>query len=128
MSSIFWVGMGGFIGATGRYAVSRLQFTKKNNFPWATFIVNALGSLILGFLYGLNHNFNLIDNNVMYFLGGGIMGSFTTFSTFSLESLQLYKSGRMMLFTLYVLSSVVLCLFCATTGFLLAPFFASTGN
>lgn len=120
MTSLLLVGLGGFIGAAGRYAVSKIKFTKAvDAFPWATFIVNILGSFILALLCGLNSTHTIIHNNYLLFLGTGMLGSFTTFSTFSLESLQLIKTGQVKLYILYVSSSVLLGVMFAIIGFLL---------
>ena len=78
------VGVGGFLGAVARYGVSEYMTTE--NFPYGTFIVNLLGSFILGFLLfhqmaagGISHEWRL-------FLCVGILGAFTTMSAFSAET------------------------------------------
>lgn len=124
MVSILLVGLGGFIGAAGRYAINRCKFTKTaGNFPLATFIVNTLGSLVLGLLYGLNSSYHLINKNVLLFFSAGITGAFTTFSTFSLESFQLIKNGHLWLFMFYLLASIWAGLLCAVAGFWLGKCF-----
>lgn len=74
-------------------------------FPWATFIINVTGSLLIGLLAGLL-NRHLWPGSWRLFLGVGILGGYTTFSTFSLESLQLMEQGRSLMAGLYVAGSV----------------------
>jgi fluoride exporter len=109
---IFYISMGGFIGAIVRYYVS----TKLNkNYPIGTFLVNMIGSLLLGYLFGLG-----VSNHTYAFLGTGFCGAFTTFSTFKLESFQLIKEHRMSLSLFYFFLSYLLGILFALWGFLLA--------
>ncbi|MTI80104.1 MAG: fluoride efflux transporter CrcB [Firmicutes bacterium] len=123
MVSIFYVGLGGFIGAIGRYAVSQVPLTTKSNFPLATFFVNVVGSLILGVLFNLSIQYHFTSSDAMLLLGTGIMGSFTTFSTFSVESIKLIKIGRTLTVILYILLSLILCPLSVLVGFLLVQLF-----
>lgn len=78
------VGMGGFIGAVARYGISEFMTTEK--FPYGTFIVNLLGSFILGFLLFHQLEVGGISQEWRLFLCVGIMGAFTTMSAFSAET------------------------------------------
>ncbi|MBO8137379.1 MAG: fluoride efflux transporter CrcB [Desulfotomaculum sp.] len=128
MVSILFVGIGGFLGAASRYAVSRLSFVHKHDFPVATLFVNTLGSFALGILYSCSIYQLPLNKNIMYFLGTGMLGSFTTFSTFSVESLQLIKSGKRFIFILYISLSILLSLLGAAAGFLAVRMISSAGN
>lgn len=76
-------------------------------FPWATFVVNVSGSFLIGLFYALSAHFNL-PPEVRLLLTTGLCGGFTTFSTFSNDSLLLLKQGFYGLFFAYVLLSVML--------------------
>ena len=86
------VGSGGFVGAVSRYLVSGwVQEFLKNPFPYGTMAVNSIGSLILGILAGLSQKV-IVSPNIRLFLGIGLLGAFTTFSTFSYETMMLLRS------------------------------------
>ncbi|WP_047983712.1 fluoride efflux transporter FluC [Ornithinibacillus californiensis] len=112
------VGIGGVIGALGRYAISIL-FESDSYFPFGTLVANLLGCLLLGFLL----NSPLIKNNVsnIVFIGltTGLIGAFTTFSTFALETVHLAYHHLFLAFV-YVGISVLGGIFLSFLGFRLA--------
>lgn len=85
------------------------------NFPWATFTVNIVGSFLIGMFYALSARFNL-SADIRLLLTTGLCGGFTTFSTFSNDSLILLKQGLHGLFLLYVVLSVALGVAAAMLG------------
>ena len=88
------IGVGGAIGTLARYAVSGLDYKYSYGvFPISTLIVNLSGSLIIGLLWGLSDRF-LVSPNMRLFIFIGILGGYTTFSTFSLESFNLLRDGE----------------------------------
>lgn len=95
--TVVWVALGGMIGATGRYGVWRLaaRVAPEAAFPWATFAVNLIGSFLLGFLLT---RWDFRDPSagpaLRGFLAVGILGGFTTFSTFAFETVELLRSGH----------------------------------
>lgn len=95
MRSILIIGAGGFIGAVLRYlAVVSLQFIKtRHNIPMGTLLVNVVGCLLIGILAVAAENTKIISPETRNFLVVGILGAFTTFSTFSYESVMLVKNG-----------------------------------
>jgi protein CrcB len=83
LKSILIAGIGGFIGTVFRFLVSRyIQVTYLSVFPWGTFLVNILGSLLIGIFYGISEKGNFMSPEWRIFLTVGICGGFTTFSTF----------------------------------------------
>jgi CrcB protein len=108
MKSLLFIFLGGGTGSVLRYlltiGISRQGVT---SFPWGTFAVNVLGCILIGVFYTMTSRIH-ISNEVRLMLTIGLCGGFTTFSTFSNESLQLLKSGMYPTFFAYVIGSVVL--------------------
>lgn len=90
-----------------RYLISLIPVN--NTFPFLTLITNLLGALLIGFIVGLSDNL-FISKKFLLFLKTGVCGGFTTFSTFSLEAVQLFQRGEPFLGTIYAILSVILCL------------------
>lgn len=94
MVNVFMVGIGGFIGAVLRYLTSEaVKRWFMSGFPLATLAVNILGSFILGYLVGLADRREVFSAEASTFLLVGMLGAFTTFSTFSLETTTLLRDG-----------------------------------
>ena len=111
MQKIICVGVGGCIGAVIRYLVT-IQSTKMINsdFPLGTLIVNVVGGFLIGMIVELSMSTDMISPNLKLFLTTGIMGGLTTFSTFSLETINLISDGRYLLGTANVFLNVFLSL------------------
>lgn len=114
------VGLGGFLGSVARYGLSLLF--PATAFPFATFIINLVGSFGLGFVAGLDMDGHISSRNFSLFMRVGVFGGFTTFSTFSLESVQLLQSGRTGYAALYMVASLLVCLIGAFAGLMCARF------
>jgi CrcB protein len=122
----FAIFVGAGIGGLARYAFSAwLQFASAG-FPWGTLIINVTGSLLLTFVYGLLEG-TAAAPEWRAFLGIGILGGYTTFSTFSYESVRLLQDGEWERALLYVMSSVVLSIAGAVVGFRLASVLLERG-
>lgn len=88
------IGAGGALGSIARFLVSLgVQRWLGPRFPWATFLVNMSGSFLIGVAFGLA-DADRYSGDVLTFLVAGVLGGYTTFSTFSVENLQLVESGR----------------------------------
>lgn len=110
---ILWVAIGGFFGAISRFWISQLcKKIIKSSFPYATFLVNILGSFGLGFIIGVD-----IHKSMLALIGVGFFGAFTTFSTFKLETIQLRKKKRIMIS--YLMLSYAIGLIAAFVGLIL---------
>ena len=112
--NMLFVFLGGGIGSVLRYLVGMCIGSAA--FPWATFAVNAVGSLAIGLFGGWASRFGWCEA-LRLSLTVGLCGGFTTFSTFSKESLALIEGGRYGLFALYVVGSVALGIIAAALGF-----------
>ena len=112
------VGLGCALGAMLRYALSLV--TVKLDFPLMTFLTNLLGALIIGFLAGLAENGRGLSSHGSLFLKTGFCGGFTTFSTFSLETVTLLEQRHYALGILYAAASLLLCLLGVCAGQLAA--------
>ncbi|MFZ7943416.1 fluoride efflux transporter FluC [Neobacillus sp. 19] len=115
MKFLLIIGAGGFFGAISRFFLSNL-FSKWTvlSIPTATFMINVSGSFTLGFIYGANY----FSADQMNFLSVGFLASFTTFSTFNYELLQLENGGKCSRFFLYGASMYVACILAAHWGYL----------
>ncbi len=118
MRGFFLIGLGGFLGAVLRYSLSgAVQWlTQSFQFPFGTLAVNVLGSFSLVFLATLAENLGVFGPNFRSFVFIGLLGAFTTFSTFSLESMSLVFDGEGILAGINVIANVGLCLASAWIG------------
>ena len=101
------VALGGALGALLRYSLGLTLET--DDFPWSTFVVNICGSVTLGILSVMAVN-SLISETTMLFLGTGLLGAFTTMSTFSIETVSLVKNNELALALGYATLSFILCI------------------
>ena len=102
MINLFYVASGGSIGAVLRYLTSNLFRFYFPNFPFGTLFINFLGSFLIGILASNLENKGTSYLFIRYFLIIGILGSFTTFSTFSLEAIQLINDKKLFLSFVYI--------------------------
>ena len=109
-SNFLAVGAGGALGAMGRYAVGLIPALQRGPFPLHTLLINLGGAVLIRLAAASAQRGRGLYPTLLLFWRVGICGGFTTFSTFSLESLTLLENGRTGLFALYVILSVALCL------------------
>jgi CrcB protein len=120
MLTYFWIGLGSAIGGVGRYWCSGLVARSVGQvFPWGTITVNVIGSAVIGFLAAwlTGDGRLLIAPDLRAFLMIGVCGGFTTFSSFSLETLNLLRDGEWSWAAANVVLSVVVCLVAVWLGF-----------
>ncbi len=100
--TILIVGMGGFLGSVLRFLLARyMQVNLSGEFPWGTLVVNVLGSMVIGLVFGLVERGDLVSSQWRIFLAVGICGGFTTFSTFANDALMLLQERDLLRFALY---------------------------
>jgi CrcB protein len=111
----------GALGALARWGVNAwVQPATNGGLPWGTLVVNGVGSLGLGLLTGWCLGLEGLDPRWRLALGTGLLGSFTTFSTFSVETIQLAESGRWGLAATNVALQLAVGLSAAAAGFFIA--------
>jgi fluoride exporter len=118
-----WVALGGALGSLARYGSALLAARFVGvGFPWGTLLVNVFGSLAIGVAASLTAAAGkpLLAGDTRAFVIVGLLGGFTTFSSFSLETLTLARAGAGTAAALNALGSLVLCLAAAWLGFALA--------
>ena len=116
MKVLLFIGSGSFIGGVSRYYVSKLlQQTILFSLPIGTFVVNILGSFLIGFFFGLSEK-TVVDPEWRLLLTTGFCGSFTTFSTFANENLMFLRDGQFTNFISYTSVSIILGLVAVYLG------------
>lgn len=116
MYNLIFVFLGGGLGSVFRYVISYFTVTESTSFPIATLITNILASFILGVLLGIQVKNNLQDHHALLLMTG-FCGGFSTFSTFSAESLRLFQNQEVGLAILYIAASIVFGLLSVYIGF-----------
>lgn len=106
MDKFLWVGLGGALGAILRYSISLLPL--KSSFPFLTLITNVIGAFVIGIVVELFEK-HYLSSNINLFLKTGVCGGFTTFSTFSLETLTLLENGMPSIAMIYAFVSIIGC-------------------
>jgi fluoride exporter len=116
MSLWLIIGLGGFIGAILRYWISGWIQSGIVTFPLGTLGVNFLGSLLLAMIMYTSEYRGIVDIETRVFLTIGVLGSFTTMSTFSFESMKLLEQNQYILFGLNLVGTVTICLLAVYLG------------
>ncbi len=124
MEKYLLVAAGGMIGAVGRYGLSGwIGNATSGRFPYGTLVVNIIGCLIIGFFLTLGYERFAWSPELRVFVAVGILGGFTTFSTFSFETISLLREGTYYLALFNMLASLVGCLAATFVGVVLAKQF-----
>jgi CrcB protein len=119
MLSYLWIAIGGALGTTARYWISGVVAQSfGETFPWGTLIINVVGSLVIGFFATLTGPDGrvLVAPDARQFVMVGICGGYTTFSSFSLQTLNLVRDGDVLAAGGNIVGSVVLCLIAVWLG------------
>ena len=122
MLNILLVATGGATGAVLRYILTNFIKTLFTSSIYGTLTVNVIGSFLIGYLITSDYVKNLSEDFVKFFLIVGLLGSFTTFSAFSYEVLNLINSKKMFLCFLYIFVSIFFCILFAYLGMIINKF------
>lgn len=126
MSQIVAIALGGALGSVGRFLFAGwIGRVLGVNFPWGTLAVNVVGGLVMGLLVGLMAQAWSVSPAIRAFLTVGVLGGFTTFSAFSLETVLLFQRGDTLAALGYITSSVVLSVGAVWCGLRLIRFFVA---
>ena len=120
MKNFLLVFIGGGFGSGLRYLVGKYLNSSLGSFPIGTFTVNIIGSLLIGLILGYAAKENSLSQNQVLLLATGFCGGFTTSSAFAHENFQLLKTGDIMQFSIYTISSIVVGLIAVFIGIYLA--------
>jgi fluoride exporter len=122
----FWIALGSALGGMARFwCTGFMARLIGETFPWGTLFVNVLGSLIIGIFATLTapDGRMFVDQTIRQFVMIGFLGGYTTFSSFSLQTLNLVNDGEWLYAGLYIGASVIVCLFAVWLGHVLAVHF-----
>ena len=120
MLNVLLVALGGGLGAAGRYGVSLAAPARAGEWPFATFTINVLGSLLIGILGGWLATKGEASEQLRLLLGVGVLGGFTTFSAFSLETMRMIERNDWLGASTYSIGSVLAGLAAVAIGLLTA--------
>lgn len=117
MARFLWICLGGAIGTGARYLLSGwLLRAAGPGFPWGTLAVNVLGSFLLGILMQVSLTTELIPPTLRLALATGVLGGFTTYSTFNYETLRLFQQDAWLTGAVYLGATVAACLLAGVLG------------
>ncbi|MFA0821325.1 MAG: fluoride efflux transporter CrcB [Methanomethylovorans sp.] len=125
MYTVLLIGIGGFIGAILRYTIGGWVQNSFSNFPFGTLTVNIIGSFFLGLIMYLSEYQGVFSDQTRMFLTIGMIGAFTTLSTFSYESFRLLERSEFTLLTINLTATVLLSMFAVYIGKTVALSFAT---
>ncbi|MDB4206347.1 fluoride efflux transporter CrcB [bacterium] len=123
MKQVLLVFIGGGTGSALRYLVGKIFNSTTQGYPWGTFSVNIIGSLLIGVLMGMVLKNSSLSENQTLLLVTGFCGGFTTFSAFAYENQIFLKEGDLTNFFIYTLGSIGLGLLAVFLGFFLSKNF-----
>lgn len=122
-ATVAWIALAGAVGAPARYVLDAwLDDRLDGAFPWGTYAVNVIGSVLFGLLIGLQHGGDISLKAATIF-GSGFCGAFTTFSTHAVESVRLTEDGAWRLAAYNVVGTLASCLAGAAVGLGIAAAF-----
>jgi len=123
--NLLMVGIGGFLGSCSRYLITKWSGSFTASFPLGTLLSNVLAGLLIGFIIGLKQNSVRMSDNTKLFLTTGLLGGLSTFSAFSLETIELFKAGKYFMSIGNIALNVGLSFLGVVIGFIAAKMFVN---
>lgn len=123
MKPVLLIFFGGGFGSVLRYIIGKWLNNGENAIPYGTFLVNILGSFVIGIILGYAAKVSSPSNSYVFLLATGFCGGFTTFSAFAYENHLFLKNGDYFSFLIYTLGSVILGLLAVFAGFYFSKVF-----
>jgi CrcB protein len=118
MEKYLFIGLGGFLGSIARFGLASIIQTKTESlFPYGTMFVNIIGCFLIGLLMTLFQERIDVSQNVRLLLIIGVLGGFTTFSSFSYDTFAMFRSGNLFGAGMNITVSMIGCLVATWTGF-----------
>ena len=108
MKILLWVFLGGGLGSSLRYGLHLLFKNTSSQYPIGTFTANLIGCLLIGIFFGILHKLNVLKEEAHFFFIVGFTGGLTTFSSFALDNVHLFKSGSLLQPLIYSLGSIIM--------------------
>jgi len=108
MKILIWVFLGGGLGCSLRYGIHLLFKNTSSQYPIGTFAANLIGCLLIGIFFGILHKLNVLKEEAHFFFIVGFTGGLTTFSSFALDNVHLFKSGSLLQPLIYSLGSIIM--------------------
>ncbi len=122
MKNLLLVFIGGGFGSVLRFVIGKWLNNSENGIPYGTFVVNVLGSLLIGLILGYAVKNDALSQNTTLLLATGFCGGFTTFSTFAYENHIFLKSGDFTSFAIYTIASFIIGFLAVFAGMYLVKF------
>lgn len=116
--TLLMVALGGAVGTAMRYGLAELgqRWAPEAWFPWGTFAANVLGSFLLGWIFIAAEDRTIADVDMRLVLGTGVMGGFTTYSSYNLELIRMLSDGETLRSGMYLGATLVACLVAGFAG------------
>ena len=108
MKILIWVFLGGGLGSSLRYGLHLLFKNTSSQYPIGTFAANLIGCLLIGIFFGILYKLNVLKEEAHFFFIVGFTGGLTTFSSFALDNVHLFKSGSLIQPLIYSLGSIIM--------------------
>ena len=121
---IIYVGLGGFVGVSLRYVTYLLLPCPSGTFPITTLLINFIGAFVIGLIASYVAYITPMNTNLILFLSVGLCGGFSTFATFSLETVELLENSKILMGLSYAFLSLAVCLLAIYISKLLVKYFA----
>ncbi len=116
MKILIWVFLGGGLGSSFRYALYILFKNLNTKYPLATFSANLIGCFLIGLFFGILHKLDLLKGEAHFFFIVGFTGGLTTFSSFALDNILLFRESSILQPLIYSLGSIVLGILMVVLG------------